>query len=90
MVHCLGFLSWDVCNYYYFLINSRQDTTTAGHVLGNAASRGPRAVPERSMNTISMSVLRVILHATMVAAAIQDERVSVHNIGFGEITGTLV
>ena len=27
-----------------------------------------RDVPERSINTISMSVLRVILHATMVAA----------------------
>ena len=72
------------------MLHCRQDTTTAGHVLGSAASRGQRAVPERSMNAISMSVLRVILHATMVAAAIQDERVSVHAFGVGEITGTCV
>ena len=50
----------------------------------------PRNVSERSMNTISISVLRVMLHATMVVAAIQDERVSVHEVGVCEITGTCV
>ena len=45
-------------------------------MLGDAGNRGPRALPERNLDAISISVLRVILHSVMLGATINNPRVS--------------
>ena len=54
---------------------SRRDTTTAGHVLGDATTRGARAVPERYLNAITISIMRALLHATMIGATLNNQNV---------------
>ena len=45
-------------------------------MLGAAGNRGTRAVPERTLNAITVSIMRALLHATMMGATIGNGMVS--------------
>ncbi|XP_072028276.1 E3 ubiquitin-protein ligase rnf213-alpha-like [Amphiura filiformis] len=60
-------------------VTAMRDTTTAGHVLGDATNRGARAVPERYLNAISISIMRALLHAAMIGATLNNQN-AVHQM----------
>ncbi len=50
------------------------------HMLGDATGRTERAVPERTLTASEISILRAILHLTMLGATISDPQVIQINI----------
>ena len=53
----------------------RGDRTSTGHVLGNPQTRPLAAVPERTMSPVVLSVVRLLMHSSMIMGACTDPAV---------------
>jgi len=53
-------------------VASRQDRTKTGHVLGEPGSRLTNSEPQRNLSPILCSLLRILMHASMVMGACRN------------------
>ena len=59
---------------------SRGDRTSKGHVLGQPNTRPVAAIPERTMSPVVLSVVRLLMHSSMIMGACTDPAVCVMDI----------
>ena len=48
----------------------REDTTQTGHILGQAQHLSKQATPERDLFPVACTVIRLIMHATLVWSSV--------------------
>ena len=48
----------------------REDTTQTGHILGQAQHLSKQATPERDLSLVACTVIRLIMHATLVWSSV--------------------
>ena len=58
--------------YYYawLCVPCREDTTQTGHVLGPAQQLSKQATPERDLSPVACTIIRLIMHATLVWSSV--------------------
>ncbi|XP_068759451.1 E3 ubiquitin-protein ligase rnf213-alpha-like isoform X4 [Montipora capricornis] len=61
-------------------VAERQDRTKTGHVLGEPGSRPTNAEPQRNLSPILCSLLRILMHASMVMGACKNAQATVQVI----------
>ena len=59
----------------YCWYSSRQDRTKTGHALGEPGSRPTNAEPQRNLSPILCSLLRILMHASMVMGTCKNAQV---------------